>query len=40
MITQKKKREASDRGEKLHNVAVILVYAHATLNNKMVTYEA
>ena len=44
MITKKrekeKKREASDRGEKLHKVAVKLVYAHATLNNKMVTYEA
>ena len=33
MIT-KKERDASDRGEKLHKVAVILVYAHATLNNK------
>ena len=39
MIT-KKERDAFDRGEKLHKVAVILVYAHATLNNKMVTYES
>ena len=37
MIT-KRERDASGRGEKLPEVAVILAYAKATLNNKIITW--
>ena len=37
MIT-KRERDASGRGEKLQKLAIILVYARATLNNKIITW--
>ena len=30
----------NDKGEKLHKVAIVSVYGHATVNKKRVTYES